>query len=212
MPHRPNQSLPPFCSLQYRTINVKTAVSACRDLILQAFAEVPNARYAWCEHPAEGDTPAHFHLVASFSSPRRFSLALERLHMLDGHEYVRPCRNFRGSVRYLCHLDNPEKVQIPPSQIHFEGDWEGVNLATLLEPHRAGLDLQSLLKHVSTYCSLHSDTASGMSREYGSSFRPLQFAVWLDACGIDSKKVFNMVRTMGISWGEIVSESEIIDW
>lgn len=160
--------------------------------ILAACAEKPCARIAWMKHPAEDETPEHFHLVASFVNPVRLSDALERLYRLDPHNYVKPCRNFRASVRYLAHLDNPEKVQLDPADIALAGDWEGVNLPNLFERHGATADLSKVLGALREYLETHD------------AFRRVDFALWLDSHGYSATKAFNMVRVMGLDWRELV--------
>lgn len=161
--------------------------------ILEACAEKPCSRIAWMKHPAEDETPEHFHLVASFVNPVRLSDALEKLYRLDPHNYVKPCRNFRSSVRYLAHLDNPEKVQLDPADIALAGDWEGVNLPILFERRGATADLAKVLGALREYIETHD------------SFRPVQFALWLDSHGYNATKAFNMVRVMGLGWLDLIN-------
>lgn len=161
--------------------------------LLKACSEKPNARIAWVQHPAEDETPPHFHFVASFTNGVRLSEALEALYKLDPHNYVKPCRNFRASVRYLAHLDNPEKCRIDPAEIMLAGDWEGVNLQTLFERRGATADLAQVLSALREYL----DTLGGRR------FVPVKFALWLDSHGYSSKKAFCMVRQMGLAWEDL---------
>lgn len=193
------KNLPRFVGLQYRTINIKTVSREALDLLRETFLSIDCARLAWVSHPSEEETPPHFHICASFVSPSRFHSALSRLYELDPHEYCKPCRNFRASVRYLAHLDNPEKCKIDPSSIVFEGDWDGVNKARLLERLGANVTMEELLGYVSSFRRLYPSPIR---------FSPIRFAIWLDDCAIDSAKVFSRVRSMGLPWEEILQAAD----
>lgn len=190
--HKP---LPRFISVQYRTLNVKTISEDAVNALLKSCSEKPNARIAWVKHPEEGDTPAHFHFVASFTNPVRLSEALTAVYKADPHNYVKPCRNFRASVRYLAHLDNPEKCKIDPASICLAGDWEGVNLQTLFERKGATADLARVCRALAEYLE-ETDGRLSLPR----------FAIWLDSHGYNSQRAFNMVRVMGISWNDLREE------
>lgn len=182
-----------FITHQYRTINIKTVSEDAMKTVLLHCSTKPNSRIAWIQHPAEGETPTHFHLCASFTSPVRLAEALEFLAKADPHNYVKPCRNFRASVRYLAHLDNPEKCQLDPAQIALVGDWDGVNLRSWFERRGATVDVANVLKSLATYLD-------------GRGWIPadrIRFAVWLDAHGYSSAKAYNMVRMMGLTWEEL---------
>ena len=189
-----SKTLPRCCMIQYRSINIKTASLEGIDMIQTACLEKPNARLAWVEHPAEGDTPVHYHLACSFPSPVRLREALERLCVLDPHCYIKPCRNFRASVRYLAHLDNPEKHPIDPSGIILAGDWEGVNLPTLFEQRGASASLQQIVDYLREWI-----------RDEGlATWTPVLFALWLDSHGYSSAKAFSKVRSMGLDWHDLI--------
>ena len=191
---KPTQSGPRCCHVQYRTVNIKTTSKEALDVVMKACLEKPAARVAWMEHPAEGDTPVHYHLCGSFTQPTRLAEALARLCYLDPHCYIKPCRNFRASVRYLAHLDNPEKVQLNPGEIRLVGDWEGVNLPNLFERRGASASLSQVVDYLAEY-----------RREESGSFHPVRFALWLDCHGYSSAKAFAMLRRMGLEWGQLLS-------
>lgn len=163
-------------------------------MIQKACLEKPNARLAWVEHPAEGETPVHYHLCGSFSAPVRLREALEALCLIDPHCYIKPCRNFRASVRYLAHLDNPEKHPIDPSGIILAGDWEGVNLPTLFEQRGASASLQQIVEYLQEW----------IRNEGLATWHPVLFALWLDSHGYSSAKAFSRVRSMGLDWLDLL--------
>lgn len=96
----------------------------CKDALEAALAwlrEKDCSRLAWSEHPAEGDKPAHYHFCARWESTVDV-LALRKLvNDLDKHSHVDKVGRWPSMVRYLRHLDNPEKAQIPPDAAHYEG-------------------------------------------------------------------------------------------
>lgn len=191
----PVKNMPRCCSVQYRTINIKTTSKEALEEVMKACLDKPSARVAWMEHPAEGETPVHYHLCGSFPGPVRLSEALAHLVRLDPHCYIKPCRNFRSSVRYLAHLDNPEKVQLSPESITLAGDWEGVNLARLFERKGASASLSQLVDYLREYLGTLPGGPRGFDR--------VRFALWLDQQGYSSSKAFAMLRTMGLSWADL---------
>lgn len=190
------KKLPKCCLVQYRSLNIKTTSREGLDMMQLACLAKPNARLAWAEHPAEGETPIHYHLCGSFPSPVRLREALERLCYLDPHCYIKPCRNFRASVRYLAHLDNPEKVQLNPGDaVHMVGDWEGVNLQNLFERRGASASLSQIVGYLQEWV-----------RENGlETWTPVHFALWLDDHGYSSAKAFAKVKTMGLAWQDLLN-------
>lgn len=60
-----------------------------------------------------GATVDHVHIVVRFPSVRRWSALYKWLHENDGHEYCQPAKSWRRSSRYVLHLDNPEKHDVP---------------------------------------------------------------------------------------------------
>lgn len=71
----------------------------------------PNATVVWARHG--GHACQHFHYVVRWPSVVRWGCLAKWLHDHDGHEYAKAAGSWRRSVRYLLHLDNPEKEQIP---------------------------------------------------------------------------------------------------
>ena len=92
----------------------------------------------WVESPLhEFDTnptgevkKAHWHIVMSFDGPKSFEQVCEILEPLHC-PIPQKCHALRGAVRYMAHLDNPEKYQYPTSGIVPHG---GFDLAAALAP------------------------------------------------------------------------------
>lgn len=72
----------------------------------------PDATIVWATHDEEGKVK-HTHYVVRWPAVVRWTALAEYLHQHDGHEYAAPAQSWRRSVRYLLHLDNPEKARIP---------------------------------------------------------------------------------------------------
>lgn len=73
---------------------------------------------------------AHRHLNLVFDGPKSFEQVCDILEPLNCPIPQR-CHSLKGSVRYMAHLDNPEKYQYSISDIVCHG---GLDLADLLKP------------------------------------------------------------------------------
>lgn len=111
--------------VQSRSLEAQTSVPAARDYMLAQLAAMPpeSIRYAWAEHPAEGDKPMHWHIFAQVRGAVRYdwSSLCAAFQQLDAHSHSDKCNSPAVFVRYLRHLDNPEKAQIPESAVHYIG-------------------------------------------------------------------------------------------
>ena len=99
---------------QSRMANVKCATSAVPpERVVALFAAFsPDASIAYAVHNEEGKVE-HAHYVVRFPATVRWTKVAQTLRDIDGHEYAEPAKSWRRSVRYLLHLDNPEKARIP---------------------------------------------------------------------------------------------------
>lgn len=62
----------------------------------------------------------HCHVVSMWEQPQRYKAVLETIRIgcgFDNVKYVQPVANLRAMMRYLIHLDNPEKVQYDPKDV-----------------------------------------------------------------------------------------------
>lgn len=71
---------------------------------------------------------AHYHVLLMFEGPKDYDTQIKPIFAsigAVGHEKV---NSIRGYARYLCHLDNPEKAQYSPSEVHCMGgaDFYGI--------------------------------------------------------------------------------------
>ena len=82
----------------------------------------PDAAICWANHPAETGGHPHTHYVVRFPSQAYWGgIRTELKNMGDNHAYSDVGRSWSRAVRYLLHLDNPEKEPIPRENFHFEG-------------------------------------------------------------------------------------------
>ena len=73
---------------------------------------------------------AHYHVDLLFSGLKTYEQVVEVIEPLNCPSPKRTL-SVKGSVRYMAHLDNPEKFQYDPADIVAHG---GVDLADLLKP------------------------------------------------------------------------------
>lgn len=98
-------------NFQGRMANLKSILPPER--VVGYIAECwPDAAVVWATHDEPGKV-RHVHYVIRWPSVVRWSALADWLHAEDGHEYAAPAGSWRRSVRYLLHLDNPEKARIP---------------------------------------------------------------------------------------------------
>ena len=88
----------------------------------------------------------HYHVVIMFDGPKIPKLAEEFFAKIAGIG-CKPVQSIRGYVRYLCHLDNPEKAPYDPTEVLcFSGAdyYETINLVT---------DKYKSLREIQSYCN-----------------------------------------------------------
>jgi len=76
------------------------------------------------------DKKPHFHIMLKFGSLKAFDQVKVITDAIHG-PIPKRIMNMRAMVRYLCHLDNPEKHQYPVEEIKSYG---GFDIADLLRP------------------------------------------------------------------------------
>lgn len=96
----------------------------------------------WCMSPlhdkdinADGEPKKpHYHVTVVWDGPTTYKAAKELFHETLNGAVPQPCFSLRGSVRYMAHLDNPEKYQYSINDIVGHG---GIDLDELLKPSEA---------------------------------------------------------------------------
>lgn len=89
---------------------------------------------------------AHYHVAMNFSSLKTYQQACEVVKPLNGSVPQR-CKSLKGTVRYMTHMDNPEKVQYARSDITTYGgfDLDAMFLPTVSERYEV---LRNILEFI----------------------------------------------------------------
>lgn len=107
----------------------------------------------WIESPLhDKDTNAdgeikkeHYHILIMFESVKTYEQVLEITERMNA-TIPQKCNGTKGLVRYMAHLDNPEKFQYPKSEIIGHG---GADVMELLKPTTS--DRYGLIKEMIEY-------------------------------------------------------------
>lgn len=76
----------------------------------------------WARHDAhDGDDVEHFHAVIRFSGQMDWTWLRSQMMRDDPHSYSKPARSWQRCIRYLLHLDNPDKPPVPRENLGFAG-------------------------------------------------------------------------------------------
>lgn len=152
-----------MADLQSRYVNIKCNISRCNvdpqavaDWIRSVppegytgdgsdYGNWPGASCFWAVHDEAGKEK-HFHMVVRFPYTLRWAKLRNYLKKLDSHHYSQPARAFNRSVRYLLHLDNPEKEPIPREALCVTDNVDDSELAMMLGAPRVSIlhDIRSL--------------------------------------------------------------------
>lgn len=95
---------------------------------------------------------AHYHLIIMFGGLKSFQQVVDFLKPFNC-PIPQINQNIKASVRYMAHLDNPEKVQYNPGDIEAFG---GVDLATILQPSAS--EKNRILEEVLEFVDSHGIT------------------------------------------------------
>lgn len=102
--------------------------------------------HVWAKHEhdevAQGSKPfCHYHGVIRFASTVSWQWFRDRLMRPDNdpHSYSAPGRGWQRCVRYLLHLDSPDKPPIPRSNLSYSGEISEDEISMLLGRPRASL-------------------------------------------------------------------------
>lgn len=97
---------------------------------------------------------AHYHIVLMFDGPITQQRANGIIAPFGGTKSAEYIKSLRGYVRYLAHLDNPNKAQYDPSEIIA---LNGADLADTLKGNLSDSDKYSMIGEIMNYCE---DTAT----------------------------------------------------
>jgi hypothetical protein len=129
--------------MQSKYVNIKTVFDPSK-VEEQISALWPDCSICWASHLENGKVP-HSHFVVRSVSTTRWDKLREWLMRVDPHSYSAPARSWSKSVRYLLHLDNPEKERIPFESLRTV-NIDDSELSTLLGSRKAPIlaDLASI--------------------------------------------------------------------
>ena len=69
------------------------------------------------KNPSGEPKKAHYHVLLMFESPADYESKVAPIFAEIGGVGREKVGSARGYARYLCHLDNPEKIQYSPSEV-----------------------------------------------------------------------------------------------
>lgn len=105
-----------MADLQSKLVHVRTVLPVMDvvHLVREHYGDEPGLALAWATHDDDDDDGVpHCHVMIRFPGVRRWSWLREWLNARDPHNYSKPADSWRRGVRYLLHLDNPEKESVP---------------------------------------------------------------------------------------------------
>lgn len=88
---------------------------------------------------------SHWHILIMFESVKTYEQVLEITNKINA-TVPQKCNAVKGLVRYMAHLDNPDKFQYPKSEIIGHG---GADIMELLKPNSS--DRYALIKEMIEY-------------------------------------------------------------
>lgn len=89
----------------------------------------------------------HYHVIIVSDGPITQKRANEILEPLNGTKSAEYVKSLKGYVRYLAHLDNPEKAQYDPAEIVA---LNGADLTEMLRPSLS--DVYGMIGEVMSFC------------------------------------------------------------
>lgn len=91
----------------------------------------------------------HWHILLSFTNVKSYDQVCEMIKPLSGTIPMR-CHNARSLIRYMAHLDNPEKFQYSVDQIIGHG---GLDVSELLKPSSSEryTYIKDMMQYISDY-------------------------------------------------------------
>jgi len=127
----------------------------------------------WIESPLHNlDTSAdgeikkeHWHILLMFSQVKTYEQVREMTDPLNCPS-PQKCHNAKAMVRYMAHMDNPEKAQYPPDKIIGHG---GVDIAELLKPSSS--ERYSLIREMIEFIKANELTEFQDLMDYAAGFR-----------------------------------------
>lgn len=132
-----------------------------------------------CDNPKK----PHRHVILMSDGPITQKRANEIMEPFNGTKSAERVQSLRGYVRYLAHLDDPDKAQYDPGDIEAFG---GADLAALLKPNTAGR--YEIIGQMIDFCAERSITEFCELLRYARAERPKDwFPVLVDSAFLMSR-------------------------
>lgn len=101
--------------------------------------------------PIVGETKkAHYHVIVKFDYSMTPSQALNKLGIENSISYLEPINSEKGYIRYLCHLDDPDKAQYSISDVVTIGGYSSdpLYIQGAVDQELATMDLYEIAQDV----------------------------------------------------------------
>lgn len=140
---------------QITSMGLRGAISPCHNLDVNPTGEVKKA---------------HYHVVLVYSAAQKENAAQAVSDAFSGVK-VLPVKDLRGMMRYLCHIDNPEKHQYDPADVITFG---GIDY---LEYVSSAADVDAAVAEMLDFCEAQDITSFYRLARYAREHRPDWFRV-----------------------------------
>ena len=131
-----------YATIVYKESAPKNWVYILEQLFVPAFVSPLHDQDV---NPTKEPKKPHWHVVIMFDSVKTKKQAKELFEKIGGIG-VETVQSLRGYVRYLCHLDNPEKAQYNPENVKCFCGADYYNTISLVT------DKYKTLKEITQYC------------------------------------------------------------
>lgn len=130
-------------------------------------------------NPGTGEVKKpHWHVLFLFEGKKSFDQVQAIIEPLNC-TIPQICHEVRGCVRYMAHLDNPEKAQYPIDQIVGHG---GADLADLIKPTAS--ERHEIIRQMISWCKENRITEFQDLMDHAAECEPDWFSALCDSCVI----------------------------
>lgn len=98
----------------------------------------------------------HYHLILCYSGPTSFEVVSDLIVSKLNGVIPKPCESVRGAIRYLTHLDNPEKYQYSLTDIRYLNGFDKSDYLTTTEVNSYIREIQNFIidNNIVEFCDL----------------------------------------------------------
>lgn len=148
-------------------------------------------------NPTGEPKKAHYHVMLMFDGKKSIEQAKEVFDTINGVGCEK-VKSSRGYARYLCHLDNPEKVQYNPQDVVcIASDYIGmIGLA---------VDKYTAISEMQEFCERYNVVSFYALSRYASRSRPDWHRMLCDCCAVYMREYLNSRKwSIENGYGDIV--------